>query len=126
MTQTWALLLLFIVAMAALPWWIKRWQQRSGGATGAAQSRVLSAVAVGPQQRVVTIEVGHGNERAVLVLGVTAQQVNCLHVLASGAAPAAATTTTPAPAATADFARELAALPQTQPGMQDKPGAGHA
>ena len=103
-----------IVAMAALPWWIKRWQQRSGGATGAAQSRVLSAVAVGPQQRVVTIEVGHGNERAVLVLGVTAQQVNCLHVLASGAAPA--------PAA-ADFARELAALPQTSP---NPPGAGHA
>ena len=103
MTQTWALLLLFIVAMAALPWGLKRWQQRSGGATGVAQSRVLSAVAVGPQQRVVTLEVGHGAQRAVLVLGVTAQQISCLHTF-DAAAPVAS-----------DFARELAAVPAAMP-----------
>ena len=44
-------------------------------------SRVLSQVAVGPHQRVVTVEVGPEHCRTLLVLGVTAQQVNCLHVM---------------------------------------------
>lgn len=118
MTQTWALLLLFIAAMAALPWWVKRWQQRGAAATGTAQSRVLSAVAVGPQQRVVTLEVAHGAQRAVLVLGVTAQQVNCLHVL--DAAPAATATTA---AAAPGFAQALAA--SAADAGADVPGRAH-
>ena len=60
-------------------------------------SRVLSQVAVGPQQRVVTVEVGPPQQRTVLVLGVTAQNINCLHVL-----PAVATDG-------ARFAAEMAA-----------------
>ena len=83
MAQTLLWVVLFVAAMAALPWLIKRLQQRhaAGGLPAGAASRVLSAVAVGPQQRVVTVEVGPEQQRTVLVLGVTAQQVNCLHVL---------------------------------------------
>lgn len=84
MSQTLFVVVLFVACMAALPWLVRRIQQRqAGGAVppGAA-SRVLSAVAVGPHQRVVTVEVGPENARTVLVLGVTAQQVSCLHVLA--------------------------------------------
>jgi len=83
MTQTLLLVVLFIGALAALPWLIRRLQQRQAGvqAGGGGASRVLSAVAVGPQQRVVTVEVGPAHQRTVLVLGVTAQQINCLHVL---------------------------------------------
>lgn len=49
---------------------------------GGNASRVVAAVAVGPQQRVVTVEVGPANARTQLVLGVSAQQITCLHVLA--------------------------------------------
>src|SRR6218665_2376649 len=52
-----------------------------GGPASGAAARVLSAVAVGPQQRVVTVEVGPEHARTWLVLGVTARQVSCLHVL---------------------------------------------
>ena len=85
MTQTLLVVVLFVAAMAALPWLVRRLQQRNAGrlstAAGVGASRVLSAVAVGPHQRVVTVEVGPEQQRTVLVLGVTAQQINCLHVL---------------------------------------------
>lgn len=85
MAQTLLWVVLFVAAMAALPWLVRRVQQRTAGrlsaGAGVGASRVLSAVAVGPQQRVVTVEVGPEHQRTVLVLGVTAQQVNCLHVL---------------------------------------------
>lgn len=83
MTQTMLLVVLFVAALAALPWLIRRLQrQRAGLQVGAgAGSRVLSAVAVGPQQRVVTVEVGPSQQRTLLVLGVTVQQISCLHVL---------------------------------------------
>lgn len=83
MTQTLLLVVLFIAALLALPWlirWLQRRQQALGQGSGAG-ARVLSAVAVGPQQRVVTVEVGPAQQRTVLVLGVTAQHINCLHVL---------------------------------------------
>ncbi|MCZ2103929.1 MAG: flagellar biosynthetic protein FliO [Comamonadaceae bacterium] len=83
-TQSLAWVVLFVVVIAALPWLVRRWQhQRSGVPRAAgAGSRVLASVAVGPQQRVVTVETGTSAQRVVLVLGVTAQQVSCLHVLA--------------------------------------------
>lgn len=79
---------LFIGAIAMLPWLVRRWQRGHGArlAAGSQTSRILSSLAVGPQQRVVTVETGTAHERVVLVLGVTAQQINCLHVL-----PAAST-----------------------------------
>ena len=83
MTQTLMVVVLFVGAMALLPWLVRRLQQRqAAGVAGlGAASKVLSAVAVGPHQRVVTVEVGPENARTWLVLGVTAQQVSCLHVL---------------------------------------------
>ncbi|RQO80461.1 flagellar biosynthetic protein FliO [Acidovorax sp. FJL06] len=83
MTQTLVVVVLFVGAMAVLPWLVRRVQQRhvAGAAAAGTASRVVSAVAVGPQQRVVTVEVGPEHARTWLVLGVTAQQVSCLHVL---------------------------------------------
>lgn len=83
MTQTLLVVVLFVGAMALLPWAVRRLQQRhsSGALAAGGASRVVSAVAIGPQQRVVTVEVGPENARTWLVLGVTAQQVSCLHVL---------------------------------------------
>ena len=81
MTQTLLLVILFVGGIASLPWLVRRVQQRQkhfAGAAGAAP-RVLSAIAVGPQQRVVTVEMGGDGERTTLVLGVTPQSIRCLH-----------------------------------------------
>lgn len=81
MTQTLLSVAVFVVLLAMLPWGV-RWLQRNVGAAGLVQSstsRVVSAVAVGPHQRVVTVEVGPEGARVWLVLGVTAQTVTCLH-----------------------------------------------
>ena len=112
MTQTLAVVVLFVVAISFLPWLVRRVQARQAGlGGGGAGSRVLTQVAVGPQQRVVTVEVQHEGQRAVLVLGVTAQQIQCLHVLpAGGVAPAS-------------FSAEMAAA-QALPTLPQ--GGGHA
>ena len=83
MAQSIALVLLFLAALACLPFAITRLRKNLGlvqqGAQG--QSRVVSALAVGPSQRVVTVEVGPQGARVWLVLGVTAQEVSCLHTV---------------------------------------------
>lgn len=80
MSQTLIGLGLFVLAMACLPW-VVRWMQGRAGMLGpeAGKAKVLSVLAVGPQQRVVTVQVSTGASEAVLVLGVTASAVNCLH-----------------------------------------------
>lgn len=123
MTQTLLVVVLFVAAMAALPWLVRRLQQRNAGrlstAAGVGASRVLSAVAVGPHQRVVTVEVGPEQQRTVLVLGVTAQQINCLHVLpGQGLGQTRAQGHTPLPAT---------ALPvRTEPGFAGEMAAASA
>lgn len=81
MTQTLISVGLFVVLLALVPAGLKWVQRRSaGGASGmASASRVVSAVAVGPHQRVVTVEVGPDGARTWLTLGVTAQAITCLH-----------------------------------------------
>lgn len=82
-TSSLLVLLVMIGALAALPWLLKRWQQHRQVVGGAApvSAQVLSAVNIGPGQRVVTVQVGQGVEKTCLVLGVTAQNIHCLHVL---------------------------------------------
>ena len=89
LSQTLLLVVLFVVLMAMLPLGIKWMQRRTGGvsAVAGANSRVISAVAVGPQQRVVTVEVGPEGGRTWLVLGVTPQAIVCLHHMPSSAMP---------------------------------------
>ncbi|ODS69010.1 MAG: hypothetical protein ABS38_05455 [Acidovorax sp. SCN 68-22] len=91
MTRTLLLVLLFVAGMAALPWLVRRMQQRHGrvGAASASAPRILSAIAVGPHQRVVTVELGGEGERTTLVLGVTPQSIRCLHTQVAQAAPTA-------------------------------------
>lgn len=116
-TQTLLLVVLFVAAIASLPWLIRKLQQRQAGlmqgATGV--SRVVAAVSVGPQQRVVTVEVGPPRARQQLVLGVTAQQITCLQVLPLGdpARDAAGAAAAPVPASFAQ-ALDVVATPVQQ------------
>ncbi len=89
MTQTLLAVAAFVLLLAMVPMALK-WLQSRGVATGpagATASRVLSAVAVGPHQRVVTVEVGPAHDRICLVLGVTAQSISCLHTMAAPGRP---------------------------------------
>lgn len=81
MTQALLSVGLFVILLALVPIALKWVRQRSaGGFTGlSSASRVISAVAVGPHQRVVTVEVGPEGRRTWLTLGVTAQAISCLH-----------------------------------------------
>lgn len=97
MSQTWLLIGFFVLLLSLLPWGLKWLQRRvTGGLSGAALTRIVSAVAVGPQQRVVTVEVGPEGARTWLTLGVTAQTITCLHTAAvrPAAAPTAITAMT--------------------------------
>ena len=84
MTQSLVTIVVFVALILTLPILAKRFQQRNGGLKGSPlgpMSKVISAMAVGPQQRVLTVEVGPEHARTWLVLGVTGQTITCLHTL---------------------------------------------
>jgi flagellar protein FliO/FliZ len=85
MAQSLFLVVVFIGVLALFPMAIRWLQKRNALVTGAvpASARLVSAIAVGPQQRVVTVEVGPDGARSWLVLGVTGQSINCLHTVAA-------------------------------------------
>ena len=73
---------IFLALLACLPMLVKWLKQRSmvpGAREPGGQSRFISALAVGPHQRVVTVEVGPEGDRVWLTLGVTAQHISCFH-----------------------------------------------
>ena len=82
----------FIAVMALIPlalWLLKRSPLGAGAASGSTGvMRHIAALPLSPQQRIVTIEVGTGDERRWLVLGVTPQGINTLHTMAPQAEPA--------------------------------------
>ena len=93
-------LLWFLVILAAIPlvlWLVKRTPYgaaMSGGAVGV--GRMVGSLPLGPNQKLVTVEVGQGEERRWLVLGVTPQSIHALHTLSpQGEPPAAGATPLP-------------------------------
>jgi flagellar protein FliO/FliZ len=89
MTQTIVSVVVFLALLAIVPLAIRWFQKRSLSATSSSSSvsKIVSALAVGPQQRVVTVEVGPQGSRTQLVLGVTTHSVTCLHSFALDESP---------------------------------------
>lgn len=81
MTPTLLAVAAFVLLLALVPAALKWTQVRVAGGSRSLDTgtRLVSAVAVGPHQRVVTVEVGPVDARTALVLGVTQQAVTCLH-----------------------------------------------
>ena len=80
----------FVAIIAMIPvalWLLKRTPM--GGAGGLGVMRSVAALPLSSSQRLVTVEVGQGDERRWLVLGVTPQNITVLHNMApqSEAAP---------------------------------------
>jgi flagellar protein FliO/FliZ len=77
-------LLWFIAILALIPaalWLLKR--TPAGGSTAQGLMRTVAVLPLSPGQRIVTIEVGRGEARRWLVLGVTGQQIHTLHEMAA-------------------------------------------
>ena len=113
MTSSLVPLLAFAAVIAAIPvalWLLKR--TPLGGAAAAGVTRTIGVLPLSANQRLVTIEVGTGDARRWLVLGVTAQNITTLHTMEPQAEP-------PSVLPAAPFAQLLSRL------RQDK-GAGDA
>jgi len=106
----------FLAILALIPlalWLLKR--TPLGGAGAAGVMRVVAQLPISPNQRLLTVEVGQGEDRRWLVLGVTGAQINTLHVMPPQAEA-------PAAAGTVPFAQLLGARLRGQPA----PGSEHA
>jgi len=77
-------LLWFFAIVAAIPlvlWLLRRTPLGGLAQPRAGTPRLVASLSVAPQSRVVTVEVGEGDDRLWLVLGVTAQGIRTLHTM---------------------------------------------
>ncbi len=84
----------FIAIIAMIPvalWLLKRTPMGGGGANNG-PLRSIAALPLSTNQRIVTIEVGQGDARRWLVLGVTAQSITTLHTMTPDPAQSDAST----------------------------------
>jgi flagellar protein FliO/FliZ len=95
----------FILILCLIPavlWLLKR--TPLGGSAASGVMRLVAQLPIAPNQRLLTVEVGQGDDRRWLVLGVTGAQINTLYTMAPQSEPAGA-----APVASAsNFASMLA------------------
>ena len=83
-------LLWFVAIIVMIPlvlWLLKR--TPLGGAGSAGVMRTIAALPISPNQRLLTVEVGQGEDRRWLVLGVTPSGISTLHTMAPQAEPGA-------------------------------------
>jgi flagellar protein FliO/FliZ len=82
----WTAALWFLAILASIPlllWLFKRSQMLGGHAGSNGTARTVAVMPLSASQRVVTVEVGRGEERLWLVLGVTPQSITTLHTMAA-------------------------------------------
>ena len=101
---------LAIVAMIPLTLWLLKRTPMGGAGGRPGAPRTVAVLPLSAQQKIVTVEVGQGEERLWLVLGVSAQGVRTLHTMAAqGPADGPGGDTQPAPPS-ATFAQLLTRL----------------
>ena len=110
-------LLWFIAIIAMIPaslWFLKRTPLGGGGGAGVMKS--IAALPLSTSQRIVTVEVGSGDERRWLVLGVTPSSITTLHTMAAqDTVPVSSVATAPHPA----FAQILGRFKRPDPKADD-------
>jgi flagellar protein FliO/FliZ len=84
-----------IVAMIPLALWLLKRTPMGGSGLRAGAMRHVSTLPLASNQRVVTVEVGTGEARRWLVLGVTPASISTLYTLPPQAEPAPAETPQP-------------------------------
>lgn len=110
-------LLLLLVLLAAGVQWFKRRTTPPGSGQGTSL-RLVSHLALGPQQRVVVVEVNSPQGPVQLTLGVTPQHISTLHTQVLGS-PASASVTPVTSVVTPSYPEVVAALQTSHaPGTQ--------
>ena len=71
----------FILAMIPVALWLLKRTPLGGASTGSLM-RSVSVLPLSNNQRLVTVEVGSGDERRWLVLGITPNSITTLHTMA--------------------------------------------
>lgn len=71
-----------VVALIPVALWILKRTPMGGASQGLMRS--VAAMSLSQNQRIVTVEVGQGEQRRWLVLGITAQNITTLHVMEPG------------------------------------------
>ena len=98
-----------IVVMIPLALWLLK-RTPLGGSASVAGMRSISALALSNTQRLLTVEVGQGDQRRWLVLGVTPHTINILHTMEPAVEAAAHAGTPPPGGAGNSFAQMLGRL----------------
>ena len=109
MQQGWSSLLWFAAVIVLIPvalWLLKRSPMLGGGLATPGTPRPVAVLPLSSQHKLVTVEVGQGNERLWLVLGVSPQGLQTLHTMVPQAPALDAARPPPAAA----FAQLLARL----------------
>ena len=110
MQPGWAALLWFVLVIAAIPallWLLKRSPLVGGMSTRAGTPRMVATLPLSAQHKLITVEVGQGEERLWLVLGVSPHGIHSLHTMVP---QGDAVDTPPAPPPAAAFAQLLSRL----------------
>jgi len=102
-----------VVAVIPLTLWLLKRTPLGGSGSGAGAPRTVGVLPLSASQKLVTIEVGQGDERLWLVLGVTPQSIRTLHTMSPQASAPLGAAVPPATA----FAQLLSRL--RQPGAGD-------
>ena len=81
MLQNAAPALALLVIMVLIAWLLQRYRRHLPGVAAQAGPalKVMGSLALGPQQRVITVQVGEGEQRLCLVLGVSPGSITALH-----------------------------------------------
>ncbi len=106
-----------ILALIPLSLWLLKRTPLGGAAQRAGTPRPVAVLPISAQQKLVTVEVGQGDDRLWLVLGVSPQGIRTLHTMA---AQAEATPAVPPQPPAAAFAQLLSRLR----GNEQQPPAG--
>ena len=112
MPNTFSSVLWFVAIIAFIPlalWLLKRSPWAGGAMVKPGTPKPVAVLPLSAQQKIVTVEVGQGEERLWLVLGVSAQGVRTLHTMAAQGPATDGPDTQPAPPS-ATFAQLLTRL----------------
>ena len=117
MLQNAAPAVVLLILMVGIAWLLQRYRRHLPGAAQRAGPalQVLGGVALGPQQRVVTVQVGQGEQAVCLVLGVAAGSITALHQLPMPTVAADPSAPAIPPGPVAGFAERLALFRKQEP-----------
>jgi flagellar protein FliO/FliZ len=81
--MNWTALLWFVAIVASIPLvlWLARRSQLIGTPAISGAARAVAVLPLSASQRVVTVELGHGDDKVWLVLGVTPSSITTLHTM---------------------------------------------